>query len=514
MNLRDKVGQLLTYRMPFVTELTPRLADFLVETRAGGLCMFGYNIPSLTKISQFNQDLQDLATRHGLPPFILSIDEEGGQVSRMPGEGQALIAPSQMAQAQVGAQTVHDAASVTARKLHQLGFNMNYAPVLDINSNPANPVIGTRSFGDDPEIVATLGAVAIKAYLEAGLSPCVKHFPGHGDTNVDSHYGLPIVNKTLDELRACELVPFQRAIEAGVPAIMSAHIVYPQVEPSGLPATLSYKFLTELLRQELGFEGLIVTDALDMGAISDRYGLAESSLIALNAGADLLLSFREGTYWLENQRDAFRQLVEMVEAGQIDIAQIDQKVARLEKWRAQFAQAHAEPTPEHDYEIISEAARQSIKVVHGDLNSLPTRSSDVKRPLLIDFTAGIESPVEEGRLPGPLLEQQLQTGLPTLARLGISVATSEAEAARVKTWATQSDLLIIVTRNATRYPQQAQLVQDLLANQSNGATATPVVIVAREPYDLGLFPNAPVALLTYGDQPTSIRALANLLLGK
>lgn len=509
MNLREKLGQRFIYRLPGVTQLTTEVAEFLVDCRAGGVVLFGYNVQTPEQVAKLNRDLQALAARKGLPPFIISIDEEGGQVSRMPARGQDLITPSQMALTIAGPEAVRACADVTARRLRWLGFNLNYAPVMDTNNNPSNPVIGTRSYGETPQKVAEMGAIAIKAYLKAGISPCVKHFPGHGDTDVDSHLGLPVVAKNLEDLHEFELIPFQQAIAAGVPAIMTAHILYPQIEKNGLPATFSSVLLTQLLRQQMGFDGLIVTDALDMRAIADRYPLGKASIMALQTGADVIMSF---SMTLEEQRAAFEEVVAAAESGEIDISSNAQALARLESWRTRFCLPPAEFEPSQaDYATVAQAARQGITVVNSNPDFLPLTKLSSKRPLLIDFTAGIESPVEEGRLPGPLLEQELRRSLPTLLRLEVAARPTEADIQRVLSWASQSDLLLVVTRNAKRYASQAKLVRELLTRQFNQAPT--VVMAAREPYDLQLFPEAALTVATYGDPPATIKALANLLTG-
>ena len=505
MDLRAKLGQRFIYALPDVTELTTEVADFLVDCRAGGLVLFGFNIKTLAQITKLNQDLQTLAASKGLPPFIISLDEEGGNVSRMPADGQDLITPSQMALGVAGPAAVEACANVTARRLRQLGFNFNYAPVMDVNNNPANPVIGTRSYGAEPAIVAELGTIAIEAYLQNAVSPCVKHFPGHGDTAVDSHYGLPIVQKSLEQLREFELVPFERAIRAGVPAIMTAHILYPQVETGGLPATFSAIFLSQLLREQLNFDGLIITDCLDMRAIADHYDLGEAAIMAFRAGADLVML--KGP--LAEQRAAFEKAIAAAQANDFDEAASDLTIARLEKWRKRFCvPVNPTSTAPQDYEIVAQAARQSVTVIKSEANLLPLTATNTKRPLLLDFTLAMASPVEGGRTPGPLLEQELKRKLPNLTRLEISAETSPLDAERVRQQVKQSDLLLIVCRHALLLKRQADLIKELVA----GDVAV-VLVAAREPYDLDLFPDVSVAIATYGDPPATVKALAALLTG-
>ena len=230
--------------------------------------------------------LQAQATALGLPPLLIAIDQEGGIVSRLPAP--FITTPSSMAQAATDdPAAAQECTRITGRQLRAFGINTNFAPVLDVNCNPANPVIGTRAFGADPHTVTRYGLAALQGYRETGVIATIKHFPGHGDTGVDSHFGLPVAHHDRARLDAVELAPFKAAIAAGAPALMSAHMVFSALD--NLPATLSRAILTELLRSELGFEGVIFTDALNMRAIADRYGATEAAIMAKAAGADVLL---------------------------------------------------------------------------------------------------------------------------------------------------------------------------------------------------------------------------------
>ncbi len=499
MNRRDKIGQrlMVTFNGP---ELTPAVARFIVESRAGGVIHFGFNIKSLAQIAALNRDLQDLATRNGLPPLLIAIDEEGGRVSRMPADGQDLIAPSQMAQSAAGPDAPATCAGVVARQLRRLGFNLDFAPVADINNNPANPVIATRSYGSQPARVAEAVAAAIKAYLAEGLAPCVKHFPGHGDTKVDSHLGLPVVHHSRERLDAVELEPFVAAFAAGAPALMTAHILYPEIEPTSYPATLSHFFLTKLLRHEMGFKGLIFSDALVMEAIASRYSVPEACYLTLKAGADIALPL--GSFKL--QRACIERLVEQAES-----LDWDEPLARILAFKERFCLAPVPTDPAAiatDTGLIAEVARQSITLLGA--GSVRPQDSDLAAPVVIDFELPVASPVEEGRRPGPLLENLLSKGWPNAQYSALPTDFSDEQASVVIEAAHKASLLLIITRNATRLPSQAGLLQTLLAAQPNA-----IVVAARDPYDLSLAEGAVARLATYGDPPASIRALVEALNG-
>jgi len=263
------------------TRLDAGTAAFLREQRIRAVCLFRKNFGSETEVRALIKDLHAVLG----PRALVAMDQEGGAVVRatflpQPPSAMALGAAADEALAfEVGA--------ATGRGLRSIGVNWNFAPVLDVNNNPANPVIGERSFGEDPAAVARLAGAWMRGSLGEGVACCVKHFPGHGDTHTDSHHALPAVDKPLAALEALELVPFAALIDA--PALMTAHIVYPQIDPE-LPATLSRTWLTGVLREHFSYRGVVITDALMMQAVRDRWGHAKAAVLALDAGADMVLA--------------------------------------------------------------------------------------------------------------------------------------------------------------------------------------------------------------------------------
>ncbi|MDY0745157.1 beta-N-acetylhexosaminidase [Paucibacter sp. R3-3] len=274
-------GQLVMVDIPG-TSLDADTAEFLRANKIRAVCLFRKNLGSEDEIRQLTRDLRAAMGERAL----IGIDQEGGSVIR------ALSVPQAPAAMALGAiddeATAEAVGAAVARGLRFLGINWNFAPVLDINNNPANPVIGERSFGEDAERVTRLAHAWMRGSLREGVACCVKHFPGHGDTHVDSHHALPTVDKTLEALEALELKPF-RALAQVAPAMMTAHIVYPQIDPEH-PATLSKPILGELLRKSIGYQGVVITDALMMKAVFDRFGYARASVLALQAGADMPLA--------------------------------------------------------------------------------------------------------------------------------------------------------------------------------------------------------------------------------
>lgn len=309
MSLDEKVGQLFVSRAyghsatdPEPADAEQNLAAFGVRTAAelvsryhlGGIIYFAWahNTRDPRQIASLSVGLQQAALTTGARiPLLLSTDQEHGAVARI-GRPAALL-PGAMALGAAGS-TAHArrAARIAGTELAAMGIRQDYAPVADVNVNPANPVIGVRSFGSDPHAVAELVAAQVHGYQGAGVAATAKHFPGHGDTETDSHVGLPVMRHTRAAWEELDEPPFRAAVEAGVDAIMTAHIVFPALDPSGDPATLSRPIVTGLLRERLGFEGVVVTDALDMAGVRQKYGDDRVPVLALLAGCDQLLNPR------------------------------------------------------------------------------------------------------------------------------------------------------------------------------------------------------------------------------
>lgn len=335
MTLREKLGQLLMFGFPS-TELDSDALRLIQEYKAGNIILFSHNVESPAQMRTLCETLQrHIQAATGIPALI-GIDQEGGVVSRMPPN--AVSFPSAMAVAATQrAEYARTAALYTARELAALGVNCNLAPVLDINTNAQNPVIGVRAYGSTPQQVTPFALAALDGHLQAGVLPVVKHFPGHGDTAVDSHLGLPCVEKTLDALLHCELVPYIQAIAAGAPAVMAAHILFPAIELSNVPASMSPAILRGLLRETLHFDGLIVSDCFEMGAVQDHYGTPEGFVAALKAGLDLGCISHTPALALRALELAYAA----AEDGSLPMARIDDAVQRVLRAKQRFAAATA-----------------------------------------------------------------------------------------------------------------------------------------------------------------------------
>ena len=348
MTVEEKVGQLLIGGFEG-TEIGDQATRLVQEYQVGGLILYGRNIAGAGQLVTLTNGLKAL-NGDGIPLF-LSIDQEGGGVDRMPPEVRRT--PGAYCVGQTGsvpaAQSYGD---VLAAECAAFGLNLDFAPVLDVWSNPGNTVIGQRAFSADARTVAGLGPAAARRMMDQGIIPAVKHFPGHGDTVVDSHVGLPVVDKSLEELEKTELTPFRAAIQSAgtdgqVPAVMVAHILLTQLDPER-PASLSPAVVTGLLREELGFAGAVLTDDLTMGAVTQSYGLGEAAVLAVEAGCDILLVCH-GPDSVPAVRTA---LLEAAASGRITAERLDESVYRILRLKTEYALTN-EPVSPPDLEALN-----------------------------------------------------------------------------------------------------------------------------------------------------------------
>ncbi|GAA1229709.1 glycoside hydrolase family 3 protein [Kitasatospora nipponensis] len=426
----------------------------------GSVALFGRNVTSPAQLAALTADL-----RRQNPDVLIAIDEEGGDVTRLEA-GSGSSWPGNLALGAIDDPALtRDVARELGRALAACGINYNWAPSADVNSNPGNPVIGVRSFGADPELCARHTAAWVEGLQSVGVAACAKHFPGHGDTVVDSHHGLPVVDVDVDLLRERDLVPFRAAFTAGAKAVMSAHIMIPALDPV-YPATLSKAVLTGLLRARtadggLGYDGLIVTDAVEMGAIADTFGIAEGTVLALAAGADAIcvgggLADEETVLRL---RDA---IVEAVRSGRIPAERLAEAAARvraLGSWARISAQG---PLTEPDLSIGLRAARRALRVT-ADPGQSFTPVTD--RPYVASFSpeaniaVGDETP---WGVAGMLAERL--PGTRTLS-VGPAEAAAGEPAALVRRVLEESAdrRLVLVVRDVHRHAWMSALLGPLLA---------------------------------------------------
>ena len=319
MTVRDTIGQLLMVGFQG-TELSQEFIDWLQEYRPGGVILFSRNLVNPEQVARLTNSLQEHAPN---PPLLIAIDQEGGRVSRLP-QGFTIFPSAASVATCQSLDVAYGVAEITAKELRAVGINMNMAPVLDVNSNPANPIIGNRAYGDNPEQVCTFGVAIMQGLKDNGVIPCGKHFPGHGDTTTDSHKVLPVVTANRDRLEAIELEPFRRAIQQGLPTLMTAHVHYPALDVEA-PATLSRPILTNLLRNELGFDGVTLTDDMEMRAILDHGSIGEASVRSLQAGADMVLICHQQS----RQTEAVQAIEQALDRGKLSMDDLTTSVDRI-----------------------------------------------------------------------------------------------------------------------------------------------------------------------------------------
>ncbi len=351
MSLEEKIGQLIVAGVEG-SEPNEQTRRMIVEQHVGGIIFFRNNLADPASIIQFvNQVNEWNQVNHA--PLLLSVDQEGGRVSRF---NDWVALPSAL---QIGESSDPELASllgfVLGEGVDMMGMNMNFAPVLDVNSNPANPVIGDRSFGDDPEQVSTMGIKVMQHIKQEGVIPVVKHFPGHGDTDTDSHLDLPVILKTEDELDSLELKPFADAIDAGADVVMVAHILFPALDEE-LPSSLSPAVITDQLRNKLGFDGVVITDDLTMRAIANRYGMGEAAVLSLKAGTDILLVAHK----YENVDEVITYVKKAVDEGTLTEKRIEESVRRILQLKADY-DLHDEPREVPDLSSLNEQIRDLNK---------------------------------------------------------------------------------------------------------------------------------------------------------
>ncbi|UKS25241.1 beta-N-acetylhexosaminidase [Paenibacillus sp. HWE-109] len=520
MTLREKIGQMLLCGFQG-TAATEELETLITEHRIGGVIYFARNVENTGQVAGLSNRLQQIAEHADTVPLWISIDQEGGMVARIT-EGVALM-PGQMAlaagvlgSAEAGARNeaapvnhaAYESAFVSGTELRTLGINLNFAPVLDINNNPDNPVIGVRSFGESSQLVAEFGQQAIAGYQDANVVATAKHFPGHGDTSVDSHLDLPTITHDQERIRAVELVPFVKAIENGVDAIMSSHIYFPALESQKLPVTLSKSVLTDLLREELGYEGVVMTDCMEMHAISEHYGTVEASVMAVEAGADLILI----SHRRDLQISAIAAIEQAVSEGRITEAQIDASVSRLLALKErrgvvgpQLGAAADVGTAAH-CAVAQRLSEASITLVKDEHQLLPLRRA---RTLAVTVAAAVSSGVDEAYAgPASLGAALAEHGLDVLDRVLPLQDVSELHAS-VLADAQHVEQIVVGTYNARFHPAQVELVRAL---QELGK---PLIVVAlRVPYDLLELPDISTFIAAYESRPLALQSIARCLLGE
>ncbi|WP_238162917.1 glycoside hydrolase family 3 N-terminal domain-containing protein [Kribbella capetownensis] len=517
MTLEQKVGQLFVcyaYGPTADTADARNTSLYGVATPAevvrkfhlGGVIYFAWtdSVKDPQQIARLSNGLQSASLADSGIPLQISTDQEHGVVFRV--GPPATQFPGAMALgATRSAEYARQAGGIGGRELKAVGVTTDFAPVADVNVNPLNPVIGVRSFSSDPAVVAALTAEQVKGYQRDGrIVSTAKHFPGHGDTATDSHTGIPVISHTLEEWTRIDRPPFEAAIRAGIESIMTAHIVVPALDPAEDPATLSKPILTGILREQLRFDGVVITDSLGMKGVRDKYGDAEIPLRAIEAGVDqLLMPVDPGL--------AYNSVLDAVRGGRISEARIDQSVERILKLKLQTGVvdqpyvdlarvAKVVGTPAN-YAAAQRIADRSTTLLKNDAGLLPL-SPAPRKILVAGYSPAALGTALQDRGASAVVKDTGAT--PTDAKIDDAVAASA-----------DADLTVVLTMKAwdtevtDKQAKQQKLVNALLA------TGRPLILVAvRDPYDVAYFPSASTTLATYGYAAVSMEALAKVLYGE
>ncbi|MFS0749394.1 beta-N-acetylhexosaminidase [Oceanobacillus sp. 1P07AA] len=354
MSLDEKIGQMIVGGIDG-TELNNDTQDMIENYHVGGVILFADNIESKTQTTNLMNDIKKVNDNNPYP-LLLGVDEEGGSVTRMPDEIISLP-PSGSIGKEQDQELAFEVGTLLGKQMRGLGFNLDFAPVLDVNSNPDNPVIGERSYGDDPHLVSEMGVQTMKGIENEGIISVVKHFPGHGDTSEDSHLELPKVDKSLKELSDLELIPFENAISEGADVVMIAHILLPQIETE-YPSSMSEDIITGLLREDMGFDGVVISDDLTMGAITEDFRIEEAAIQSVKAGSDIVLI----AHHPDAVTSVHKELKAAVKNGDINEERINESVERIIHLKRKYKLSNEE-TPQADFKLINEKVQEILDKV-------------------------------------------------------------------------------------------------------------------------------------------------------
>ncbi|RAJ62393.1 beta-N-acetylhexosaminidase [Streptomyces sp. Amel2xB2] len=522
MSLKEKIGQL------FVVEVYGKSADaehaknkelygvatpaeVVAKYRPGGVIYFDArrgpdNLKEPRQVAGLSNGLQRAALRSGARiPLLVSIDQEGGSVVYRMLEPATQLPGNMALAASRSGDDVRRASQIIGSELAAMGINQNYAPVADVNINPDNPIIGVRSFGSDPGLCAELVAESVRGYHRGHVASAAKHFPGHGDTDVDSHTGLPVIKHTRKQLDTIDLPPFRAAVARGVDTIMTAHIVVPSLDSSGVPATMSKPIVTGLLREELGFRGLIVTDALDMGGATEDFPPHVAPVRALKAGCDqLVLAPKADT--------AHAAVLKAVESGEVTRERLDASVLRILEHKLRNGLFPRPYVDEDRAERVvgsrrhtAEAARitdRTVTLLRNESSTLPL-SSDPRDVLVTGWdteqVATLAAAV--GKRPGQSATPLATGAAPDATKIEEAVAA-----------AGDHDVTVVLTNGAAATKDKGAAQGDLVTALVKAGK--PVVAVAvRNPYDIARFPGVPACLVTFSYGKPSLASVVRALYG-
>jgi beta-N-acetylhexosaminidase len=506
----EALSQLLMVGFPDAS-ITAELRALIERELVGGVLLFARNVVDAGQLLELTAELQAIARAAGhARPLLIAMDQEHGVVRRL--DAGATAFPGSMALGATGDETVVESVALASgRELRALGVNFNLAPVLDVNTNPANPVIGVRAFSDEAATVARLGGAVARGYAAAGVIACLKHFPGHGDTVVDSHRAVPTLPHDRARLEAVELAPFVAGIAAGAPAVMVGHIAAPALG-TARPASIAPEVVRDLLRARLGFQGVIVTDCVEMDAIAATVGAERGAVLAARAGTDLVLvSHRH-----DRQAGALAALRAAYAEGALapDVARA--ALARVAALKERFLTWESPPAAVPDWvggpahkALAARAYAASTTLVRDDAGMLPLRLARDARLLVIEPSGTAGTAVEDEHGPRQELATACRRRHPHVIARALPLQPDATVREALRGAAGEADVVLMATQNARTHPEQAAAVQAV-----REVAPRMIAVAVHNPYDLLAYPGVGTFLATYEHTVPAMEALAGVLWGE
>lgn len=493
MTLEEKIGQMLC--LSFVgTEYNEQLENLVEKYNIGTIIHFGRNIENLKQVYELNYQIH----KHSKYPIFIGLDHEGGMVRRIMNDITYL--PGAMAMWNATDEEMYKIYNQVGKELRNLGFNMNYMPSVDVNNNPYNPVINSRSYSDEAIMVAKKGKVAAKAMQDALVLPTPKHFPGHGNTNVDSHVGLPVVDSTKEDLYNIELKPFNEVIKNNVDGIMVAHILFKNIDDK-YPSSISHEMVTKVLKEEMGFKGLIITDSLTMSAIYNRYSIRDIVKYSVNAGNDIIMFCGEANMY--DQETIIKEFIDLVNTGEIPMSRIEESVKKIialkEKYKIEIGKNQLDENDiKAKFNLESELSKaltnRSISLFKDENNLLPIKEGEKVISLFPEFS--IATLVDNAD------NEQISIG--KYYKCDEIIYNKENSLEKIVQKTRKYDKIILATYNANSKSFAKQLYEELDKDKL-------ICVSLRSPFDIIHLNNCKTYLCTFDCTKESLIALSEAL---
>lgn len=514
MTTEEKVGQLFMEYMEHKYEVLPHIKEAFAEGRIGSIIYFsGCNVEDGVQLGALSAKVlkESMKHRHGIPA-LLAIDQEGGQLASV--RKKATLGPGNMA---IGASaSVKDAETmgfIAGTQLKAMNIGVNLAPVVDTASNLDVPITSNRFFGSDPKLVGQMGAAYVKGCQRAGMGACLKHFPGMGNSEKDTHWHLDVIDKPLSRLEKNEFLPFKMGIDAGAASLLTIHAIFPALDKRH-PATLSDKIINGYLRKKMGFNGLIISDDVYMKAIKNNYGLDEAAYLAINAGVDIVMGAAA-------TRSMFDYCLKKIKQGKLTMDQVNAAVERVLVYKSKYCMDIV-PTPKAKKILVTKkfddlaqkVSDHAITVVKNDEGVLPLKLKKNETVCLIQpGMVRLEMSDACNLYTENILKKEIEKYHPNVREVTIGLEPNKEEIISILDNAFISDTIIACTNHAFRYTKQAEMMKEII-KLAESKKKKLVVVALRSPSDLYMFPEANTYVATYGNWDCLMKSLVKVLFGK